>query len=142
MHVLSSIVTDNEIIVHLLHFLKLSRTMRIHDEAHAPANKRPASEVSGCSPSPKCHRKAAGAFICQSSFGYLPFDVIGTSGVPSGKNPLSTIDPNRSKVPLLVAKIYMLKIAHTLKPSITRLGTMFAIVLKIVCGIGRELSGD
>ena len=122
-----SMITDNEITLHLLHCLKLSKTMRIHDEAQAPANKMPTIERSGCTPSPKCHRNAAGAFICQSTFGYLPLVVIGTSGVPSRNMPLSTMDPNRLKVPLLDAKMWMLNIAHMLKLRITQLEIIFAI---------------
>ena len=123
-------ITHYEIILRLLHFLNPSSTIRIHDADQAPANNNPAKELSGCNPSPKCHRKAAGAFICQSSFGYLPFVVMGVRGVPSGKIPLSTIEPNKLSVPLFAANMCMLKIAHTLKPKITRLDKIFAIVLK------------
>ena len=101
--------------------------MRIHEEAQAPANKIPAIERSGCNPSPKPHKKAAGAFICQSTFGYLPLVVIGMSSVPSGNAPLSTMDPKRRRVPLLVANMWMLKIAHVLKLRTTRLEMIFAI---------------
>ena len=114
-------------IFRLLHFLHPSITIRIHDAAQAPANNIPARELSGCRPSPKCHRKAAGALICQSIVGYLPLVVIGIRGVPSRKTPLSTAEPNRLSVPLLAANMWMLKIAHMLKPKITRLKKIFAM---------------
>jgi hypothetical protein len=121
-------ITDNETTLPLLQFLKPSSTIRIHDEAQAPANTRPAKELSGCNPSPKCHKKAAGAFICQSNLGYFPFVVMGASGVPSENKPLSTVVPNNPKVPLLAAKIWMLKIAHMPKLKTMRLDPIFAII--------------
>jgi hypothetical protein len=40
-----------------------------------------------------------------------------------------TVNPNRLKVPLLAAKMWMLKIAYMLKLRMTRLETIFAIIV-------------